>query len=1373
MVSKGARGAVWAVAWAVAVAVVVLPPADARGAAGASARSQVSLNGQWTYQVVGDLDAPLKADAWQPISVPGYLRGHDYRRAWFRRTFTVPASMRGRRIALHFGGVKYNSRVQVNGRGVGGCFGGYRPFELDVTDAVRFDRPNELLVGCHDWTGVFSPGKVSFADARGSALRQVPRDKVLSPVGGLFGHYGIWDDVTLRARPAVYVKDLFIKPSVRRGELVVDCTVANDSPRDVEVDLRAAVEGKGADVLLLPPGRLRVPAGTSASATLRAKWASPRLWSHVSPYLYHLRTSLSTGDELRTRFGFREFWIEGHDFYLNGRKIHLLATSGWPARVGATDPNEIRRTWRAVKDAGCVAFRTHTQPWRSVYYDAADEVGLLIVIEGAVFNDDTTYRIDDPAFWNNYAGHLRAMVDRDKNRPSVVMWSLENEFWGSRLNDDSPAKADLVRMGRLMKRWDPTRPILYESDGDPGGVADVIGIHYPHEYPFHTCWPNEAWWLARPQPAGRRFHNGRKEFLWRKDKPLYVGEFLWLPSHDPSWHTVFLGDRAYLDYGRCRNVAKAMSWRMQVLGYRHFEVGGMCPWTMMEGGPLDEANPLHEAVKYGYQPVAAFCHDYDSRFYSGEKVTRRVEVFNDVPTPSELVLEWKLSAAGQAVDAGRQALKLAPAEQRALGVDLRMPDVRRRTTLRWQLTLSRSGRRVFADVRDYHVLPALDLSSAGGRVGLFDPAGTTRRRLAAAGLETIAVAALDRLDAAMDVLILGERCLDAGERREAIVGQVDPRAAALGAFADGGGRILVLRQDAYPPGLFGVSLSTHRSTMTFPLRPSHPALRGVEGADLRFWRGDHMVTAAEPVRPDAGGARAILASGSAAGLDHAPLLEMPVGRGCIVHSQLRLIEKLTSEPAAGVILKNLLAYLARYRPARRKTAVAGGSAAYRSRLRGLGLRFDDLTGTLGEADLSAYSLLVCRGGLPAAGKLRRFVEAGGNVLAHRVAAGATAEVHKAFGVDVAFQPYAGTVRRAEGTHPLLEAIAREDVYWLGEPARSGSTATPRAARMADGALTKTLAGKSPAAHEAETWKLTGQIVRRQKDHVVFATVGAAEAEIDFPADGRYIVGIVARGTPCRGTYPLARVSIDGEAMGFVAAARETWHTATTFGRVRKGRHKVAVAFINDESDPPREDRNLFLDKVLIAPDDAGDAGGVAFLTRPPTTAVLRRGKGSLVIDQLRWDTEQRNTRKAARYACCLLAELGGDFASRLGTPVECERMTPQPGITQFRRQGTFVSLATNGYVSTRFEVASAGAYAMELVAAGSAAEGAYPLVEVHLDGRAAGRVQLTHGGWRAYPVDLTLSKGRHELKLAFTNDRCVPGVADRNLRMDKVVFYRR
>ena len=1333
-----------------------------------SGEHEMSLSGAWEHRRVDDLSLPVPDDGWSAVQVPGYRNGYDYQRAWFRRSFDAPAAMRGKRIKIRFGGVKYNSRVYVNGKEVGGCFGGYRPFEVDVTDAVRFDEPNELLVGCHDWTGIFTPGKVDFTrDGEWNRIRNVPRDKILAPIGGLYGLYGIWDDVTLCAHPAVYVKDLFIQPSVRRNELVVAYTLANESPADAEVDLRAAVEDRGNDVLAIPAVRVGVAAGETAAVTLRRPWPDPHLWSHVDPYLYHLRSELSSGDVVRTRFGFREFWVDGHHYYLNGVRINLLATSWWPPHAPMTR-EEVRQRWEAVKQCGCVAFRTHTQPWRPVHYDVADEIGLLMIIEGAVWNDDYAYRIDDPVFWDNYAAHLQAMVDRDKNRPSVVMWSLENEFYGGRLNDDSPAKKDLVRMGRLMKQWDPTRPVFYESDGDPGGVADSIGIHYPHEYPEHTCWPNEAYWLTRPQKIGHMFHEGREEFFWDKTKPLYVGEFLWLPSSNPSWHTVFFGDDAYRDYRRYRNMGKGESWRMQILGYRHLEVAGISPWTVIEGGPLDETNFLYQAHQYAYQHVAAYCHDYDRRFYSGERVTRRVEVFNDVLEPSDLVLQWQLRRDEQVVGRGTEELSLGPADHRMLDVELAMPQVDRRTPLRWDLKLVREGKTAFTDEHAYDVFPRVAPPRTSAAVGLYDPKNTTSPLLETLQVPTRPVKSLTDLPDGCDVLVVGAGALEAEAGASPVIGHVRPERKSLADFAARGGRVLVLEQQAYPEGTFDVGLTSHDSTMTFPARPTHPALRGVERDDLMFWRGDHLVSAAELPRPSTGGFVPIVVSGSATGLDHAPLLEVAAGRGAVVHSQLKLVAKAASEPAAARILVNLLEYLASYRSRAPKNAVVGASDAYASYLRSIGLRFDRLPEGLGDVDLAQYSLLLCRGAVPEPARLRGYVEAGGNLVLHRVPDRAVREIARAFGLHLALQPYAGHVTRAEDDEPLLEAITREDLYWLGKHVGIGWAETPRAPDMADAVFTKPLDDRQVRTFEIEQWKLEGGIVEAREPGVTFATVGSATAEVDFPETASYVIGLVARGTPCDGVYPVARVSIDGRPLGDVSVAGDDWHRVTTFGRIEKGRRRVSVAFINDRSNPPHEDRNLYVDKVLIAEDR--EAGDVSFLTMPPAAAAVRRGEGTLVIDQLRWDVEPQNARKAARYAASLLTALGGDFTPRLGTTLECEQMTPQPGMPHFNVRGNHASLACTGYISTPIDVAASGRYSVEIVASGTPAAGVYPIVALRIDGKEVGQVELTGGAWRPYLLDVELTEGRHDLALAFTNDYNRDG-EDRNLMLDQMTFY--
>ena len=1192
-------------------------------------RSEMSLNGTWQYQHVADLETPahLVLGEWKVTTVPCTFRGYDYERVWLRRSFSLPESMRGKRIKIQFDGVKYNSRVYVNGKHVGACYNGYDAFEVDATDAVGFGGTNEIAVGCHDWTGVFSEGKYDFSEKPAwQRARRYVIDKVIAPIGGHYDYYGIWGDVRLVAHPAVYVKDLFIKPSVRRGELVVDYTVANESEKAVEVDLRGIVDDQGKDVLSLPVTRLKIPAGETVTRTVRQAWPNAHYWSHEDPYLYHLRSELSTGDVKRTRFGFREFWIEGHRYVLNGSKINLLASSWWPP----TEPmerEEIERQWRALKAAGVVCFRTHTQPWRRVHYEVADEVGLLMIIEGAMWHDPycTAYR--DPRYWDNYAKMIQAMIEREKNRPSVIMWSMENEAYSGK-DKTELAVENLARVGKMAKQWDPTRPIYFESDGDPGGVADAIGMHYVHEYPAHTCWPNEGYWLDRPINPHTWFGMEGEPFVWKKEKPLYLGEFLWVPSGTPANHTVFFGDHAYLDLHHYTRMGKAEAWKMQILAFRSQEAGGISPWTV--GTDLQESNPLYQAHQYAYQPIAAYCHDCDTRFYSGQTITRRVEIFNDVLSDSELEFAWTLSRAEEVIDAGGAKLSLEGGDKEMREVVLNLPAVDNRTPLEWRLTVKRNGETVFDDTHHYTVFPKMSLPQPRARIGLLDKNGATARLFADAGIECSVVGSLKEIRSDVEVLVIGADTLERGEAQAPVIGRIDPQRGAILDFVSRGGRILVLRQAAYPEGLFDVALTSHKSTMTFPLQPSHPALAGLEPEDLKFWRGDHMVTDAEVPRPISGACVAIVVSGSKTGLAHAPLLERPLGQGAIVHCQMRLVEKASSEPAAGIMLGNLLRYLGEYRPTGRKTAVLGGDSEYRETLRNLGLRFETLTVS---GDTAQYSSVICRGevepSLLDGANLRKFVEGGGNLLVHRPSQETMVDVCRQLQLDLATQAMSGSVKRAEGDRQLLEAIAREDLYWAVKQPGLSWARQPLSREMIDGVVGPRFDATGASAYELEEWKLAGTYVHVHGQGVMFASAGTATMEVEFPESGKFGIGIRARGTPCKGVYPVAEFTVDGKPFGTVQLDDEEWQTRGAVGYAERGRHVVTVAFINDASDPPKEDRNLEVDKLFVVRDRRAD--DITFLTAPSAVAVVEQSEGRVVFDFVRWDTEEQNGRKAARY----------------------------------------------------------------------------------------------------------------------------------------------
>jgi hypothetical protein len=405
--------------------------------------------------------------------------------------------------------------------------------------------------------------------------------------------------------------------------------------------------------LALPDRQVTVPPLTNVQLDITAPWPSPHLWSPPDPYLYYLETTVASGlgqDQLRTRFGFREFWAAGATFYLNGTPIHLPATATWPPS-DLEDTNQIRKVLTDVKAGNNVAIRFHTQPWDEPWYTIADEVGLLVVEECAVWCDSYSYRLSDATFWTNYSQHLSAAVQRDRNHPAIVLWSLENELLhcgGEKAY--SATDVQLAAMGRLVKSLDPTRPITYEADLDPGGVADALGLHYPHEYPDFQVWPNAAYWMD--QTIARDWVPGG-QWKWDRSKPLYIGEFLWVPGTSAADFTILFGDDAYSDPAYYRIQAKGLTWRMQIEAYRAYGVNGICPWTMFEdpsvvSGQFDlhpESNYLYQVQEAAYHPNAVVVQEYNTRFFTGDNVRRTVHVYNDRLTPGSFTLRWCAGAA--------------------------------------------------------------------------------------------------------------------------------------------------------------------------------------------------------------------------------------------------------------------------------------------------------------------------------------------------------------------------------------------------------------------------------------------------------------------------------------------------------------------------------------------------------------------------------------------------------------------------------------------------------------------------------------------------------------------------------------------------------
>ena len=693
-----------------------------------AARTELDLGGTWQYQNVSQLTYPPTTTNWQTITVPGFLSGYQYQHAWFRTTFALSNNLAGTQLKLKFGGVKYNAQVWLNGAFLGNYLNGYEPFEFDATVAALVGQTNELIVGVTDWTATFAQ-PVNFSNQpAGEDARYFVTNNILAPIGGRYELYGIWQPVKIVSTPPVSISDVFVMPSVQSNLLTVRLTLRNDSASAQTVNLTNSVLAGANTALTLPSQQVFIAANTSTQLDLTTSWSNPHLWSHRDPYLYCLATTVASGagqDQLQTRFGFREFWTQGGKFFLNGTPINLLATATWPPS-DLQDTNQIRQVLNEVKAGNNVAIRFHTQPWDEPWYQIADEVGLLVVEECAVWCDPAAYRLSAATFWTNYSQHISAAVKRDHNHPSIVLWSLENEILhcgGEKLY--SGTVAELAAMGGLVKSPDPTRPITYEADLDPNGAADALGLHYPHEFPDFHVWPNEAYWMN--QPIARDWMPGG-QWLWDHSKPLYIGEFLWVPDTSAANFTILFGDDAYFNPAYYRNLSKGLTWQMQIQAYRSYGVNGMAPYTEFEdpsivSGVFDlntSSNYLYQVQKAAYEPNAVFVDQYNPRFFTGTTVTRLVHAYNDTLATGNFTLRWQAGAGASQTT----AFSLPPAGQWQGNISFNVPNASEPFPL--QLELDNAVSVVYTNTILYSALPPTALTlPTGVKLGLYDPAGTT------------------------------------------------------------------------------------------------------------------------------------------------------------------------------------------------------------------------------------------------------------------------------------------------------------------------------------------------------------------------------------------------------------------------------------------------------------------------------------------------------------------------------------------------------------------------------------------------------------------------------------------------------------------------
>ncbi|MGN7797779.1 glycoside hydrolase family 2 TIM barrel-domain containing protein [Leifsonia sp. 22587] len=433
---------------------------------------ELSLNGIWrfrlspTARVSDDMASPGFDDtSWAPMPVPSHwVLGQNGRfgspaytnirypfpvdpphvpdenpTGDYRRTFTVPEAWpREGRTLLRFDGVESMYRVWLNGDEVGVATGSRLVQEFDVTALVR-PGENLIVVRVHQW----SPG---------SYLED--QDQWWLP--------GIFRDVTLLARPDDGVDDVWLRTGWENGAGWID------------PEITASWDAY--------PVTLRIP-----ELNVERTWRSPadvgrfpvgdaEPWTAETPRLYTV-TVHAAGETVTVRTGFRTVEIVGDRFQVNGRRIVFHGMNRHethPERGRVFDEDHARADLAMMKRFNVNAIRTSHYPPHPRLLDLADELGFWVVLEcdlethGFEAGGWARNPSDDPAWRDAYLDRIERTVERDKNHPSIVMWSLGNE---------AGTGANLAAMSAWVHARDPHRPVHYEGD-HTGEYTDVYSRMY-------------------------------------------------------------------------------------------------------------------------------------------------------------------------------------------------------------------------------------------------------------------------------------------------------------------------------------------------------------------------------------------------------------------------------------------------------------------------------------------------------------------------------------------------------------------------------------------------------------------------------------------------------------------------------------------------------------------------------------------------------------------------------------------------------------------------------------------------------------------------------------------------------------------------------
>lgn len=400
---------------------------------------------------------------------------------WYKKDFNT-SRKEGKRTFLYFGAVNYIAEVYLNGKKLGSHEGGFTPFQFEITNLL-LDGSNTLIV---------------------RANGQRKEDYIPAMNYDWWNYGGITRDVSLIETPANFIEDYFIQ--LKKG-----------STKEIEAWVKLNGSSKNKKVTLAIPSAginrvLETDSSGYAKTTLKT---SLQLWTPTSPKLYNV--TLSTDEEtVKEKIGFRSIEVKGLDILLNGKPVFLKGVNFHEEiskdKRRAASEEDARQLLQSAKELGCNFIRTAHYPQSERLLKMADEMGLMVWEEIPVWQG---IQFGNPIILAKAENMLREMIRRDKNRASIIIWSISNETAPAADRDRV-----LTNMAATCRSLDPTRLVSsafnhVKMEGNETIINDTLARQLD-VYGINRYMGWYAKWPAKP---------GTMTYRSELNKPMIMSEF--------------------------------------------------------------------------------------------------------------------------------------------------------------------------------------------------------------------------------------------------------------------------------------------------------------------------------------------------------------------------------------------------------------------------------------------------------------------------------------------------------------------------------------------------------------------------------------------------------------------------------------------------------------------------------------------------------------------------------------------------------------------------------------------------------------------------------------------------------------------------------